>query len=165
MIEKEPWLVKEAIAFIDRFLELKQGEGVILEFGSGNSTLWFAKRGKQVITVEQSKNWADKLKQIIKNEGLKNIDIYLREGENYADCSLFSKEAFDLVLVDGKNRKQILKQIDFYLKRGGLLVLDDSARKKYRSDIERFSSWEHHSAKESIPKSIFYKQTDWWIKP
>ncbi len=49
-----PWFTYSAIDFLKERLNNKLN---ILEFGSGNSTLFFAERVKKVISFEHSKDW------------------------------------------------------------------------------------------------------------
>ena len=46
-----PWLTDEAVAFLDVFCE-ENPDAKILEFGSGASTLWFAKRTPNLYSDE-----------------------------------------------------------------------------------------------------------------
>ena len=53
-----PWLTKEAVNFLSAYLkETDCG----FEWGSGRSTLWFARRVKKIISVESDKAWYDKV--------------------------------------------------------------------------------------------------------
>ena len=49
-----PWYTRDAFRFISR-LDL-HGKRV-LEYGSGSSTLWYARRGALVTTVEDDPDW------------------------------------------------------------------------------------------------------------
>ena len=51
-----PWCTYSFIKFIDK--RLKKNFRVF-EFGSGNSTLWYASRVGEIISLENDKNWYD----------------------------------------------------------------------------------------------------------
>ncbi len=61
-LEPLPWLT---YSFIDFITERLSKEFSVFEFGSGNSTLFFAKRVKQVSSVEHNNEWYNKLKSKI----------------------------------------------------------------------------------------------------
>ena len=53
-VRSEPWLTEGAIDFLSHFV--RPGFRV-LETGSGASTLWFAKRAKSVVSIEDDPDW------------------------------------------------------------------------------------------------------------
>ena len=71
-----PWLVKDSIKFLESILTR---DSIVLETGSGNSTVWFAERVKKVISFEHDKVWYDKTKKILDMEELKKTIFKLNE--------------------------------------------------------------------------------------
>lgn len=66
-----PWLTPAAIALLERML-LPTDRG--LEFGSGRSTLWFARRIGRLISVEDDPAWHDRISRQLKELSLGNVD-------------------------------------------------------------------------------------------
>ena len=63
-----PWLNFAAIDFINQFMENRKNLQVF-EYGSGGSTVFFLKKGYNVVTVEHCKNWHDNvINKINQNE-------------------------------------------------------------------------------------------------
>ncbi len=62
-----PWLPPKAIKYLKSFLSENM---VGFEWGSGRSTVFFARRVNFIVSVEHDKCWYDKVKLCLKNEGL-----------------------------------------------------------------------------------------------
>ena len=61
-----PWIVVESAEKLNE--ELKETD-IVLEFGSGGSTIFFAERCKLVKSVETSKDWYDTVLQVEPDNG------------------------------------------------------------------------------------------------
>ena len=128
-----PWMTYPFIDFITTQLNSDQQ---IFEFGSGSSTLFFAKRVKKIIAVESNKKWFEAMKIKIAALGIKNIELVLIENaitnsqyENYT--KQFSTK-FDFIIIDSLKRFECAKNSFTSLKDNGRLILDDSERKNYQ---------------------------------
>ena len=124
---QDPWLTPDAVKLLDDALSI---EMCGLEFGSGNSTVWFARRLGKLTSVEHSLDWFTNVIRQLANGGLENIDYILREdpGE-YVSASLkFTDGSLDFVLVDGIERGKCALTSLPKVKQGGILVIDDSHR-------------------------------------
>ena len=80
----------------------------IIEYGSGNSTLWWAGRAKQVTSVEHDETWHNR----VKNKSLSNpckISYKLAK-EPSVYCS-FAANEHDIVIVDGKYRRECIEHL------------------------------------------------------
>ena len=66
------WIVPQAIDYLSRIVKKDHR---ILEIGGGNSTLWFARTGGKVLTVDHSKNRIDELKELMEKEELENVSF------------------------------------------------------------------------------------------
>lgn len=118
-----PWLVKDAIKILDKILN-KNCIG--LEFGSGRSTVWFAKRVKYLISIESNKFWLNKVNAKLKKEKLNNVSLLFKDKSTYVDVvDELSEEYFDFVLVDGELRDVCAYKSIPKIKRGGLLIIDN----------------------------------------
>jgi len=126
-----PWLVNRVMAFLELYLK---NDDVGLEFGSGRSTLWFAKKVKHITSIEHDSKWYQWVSEQIKAHGLSNkVDYHLfaNEAGKSASCKYvdiidtFNKDSFDFVLIDGMSRDICaLKSLDT-LKKGGIIIIDN----------------------------------------
>ena len=133
-----PRLGKETIGFMEEVLNKKS---VVLEFGSGRSTIWFAKIVKEIITHENSLAWFYFVTESANQEGLQNIRLIF--DSKYWSLGDWGK-AFDLILIDGKKRLQCAMRSIPFLKSGGYVVLDNAEFRKNQPAVEFLNSlgWE-----------------------
>lgn len=127
-----PWVTYSFIDFISNRLTKDM---VIFEYGSGNSTLWYAKKVKQVISVEHNKDWFNNIENKMPN----NVKLYYQEliyGGQYSTFSVNLDKKFDIIIVDGRDRVNCIKNAINSIKFNGIIVLDDSERKEYQSGID-----------------------------
>ena len=127
-----PWVTYGFIDFISERLNKTMD---VFEYGSGNSTLWLAKKSNTVIAVEHDKQWFSKVKNNLPN----NVQIYFEElkyGGNYSKFSKNIGKKFDIVIVDGRDRVHCLISAVESIKEDGVIVLDDSERENYKNGIE-----------------------------
>ena len=151
---REPWLCKDAIAWLDKKLN-KNMRG--LEWGCGTSTEWFCARLGFLLSIDHNPEWAVNVLNFMVQfpeymgkwclsaiPGSKATDdafylgsdkLYHRE---YAELSWVTG-LFDFICVDGRARSACLKTAVRLLNpEGGILVLDNSERPRYdRSCIPR----------------------------
>ena len=130
-----PWLSRQAVMFIDQWLK---PDDYALEWGSGRSTTWFARRVRRLCSVEHDPGWYQSVNNLIVQQELKNVDYVLREqtGNGPSDAEEYSQgilrdiddESLDFALVDGIFRDHCALAVLGKLKPGGLLVIDDSHR-------------------------------------
>ncbi len=126
-----PWLTYPFIDFLDPRLK---NEMVIFEFGSGNSTLFYAGKVNTVVTVEHSLAWYEKLK--IKVPG--NVQLLYKklvENGEYSRFAANSKMKFDIIIIDGEDRSNCVVNSLSALKEDGVMILDDSERLEYKDAI------------------------------
>ncbi|MDD1444155.1 hypothetical protein MEO93_28215 [Dolichospermum sp. ST_sed3] len=126
-----PWV---AYPFIVFFAERLNKNMNIFEFGSGNSTLFYASRVSSVIVVEHDKEWYSNIKKTIPP----NVNIH------YVDLvydGLYSKfintlnTKFDIVIVDGRDRVNCIKNSIKNLAENGVIILDNSEVREYSSGL------------------------------
>lgn len=153
-----PWFAQNAIPFIESLLK---PQFVVFEWGSGRSTVWFAKKTKHVTSVEARESWFNDVKKIIQEQNLaEKVDLRLarissehdydeKEVENYASqIDEFPNKHFDVVIVDGHARIDCLVHAVKKVKPRGFLVLDNSELPEYDSffnqmknvEVKRFSN-------------------------
>ncbi len=119
-----PWIAYTTIKHFKRFLNKNSR---VLEFGSGMSTIWYAKHAGKVFSVEDYRPWYDKVAKIIEENHLNNITYRFAESENeYSSFMSDDKQGFDLIMVDGSCRSKCISHAAKLVKPGGILYLDNS---------------------------------------
>lgn len=116
-----PWLAFPAIAHLERQISGRR----VFEFGSGMSTLWFAKRCRQVVSVESDGHWH----QIVTERcrAMQNVRIiHANSKEDYLAAISTAGGKFDLILVDGLYRAECLDLARPYLNPEALVIVDDT---------------------------------------
>jgi hypothetical protein len=116
-----PWYTYPAIDFLfPRDYQDKH----ILEFGSGQSTLWWASRAKSVMSFEEDPQWFATIRaQVPSNVDLHNIPSVIDEIESLLNSR---RTKFDIIVVDGYFRREVAALSLRYLAPGGALILDNS---------------------------------------
>lgn len=134
-----PWISPKAVNFLDHNLN-KNMEA--LEWGSGRSTVWYAKRVKKIVSIEHNNSWFESVRSKIKNLQVNNAEIkfigldhpekdptpahydqtpkYVAVVDNYKD------ETLDFVVIDGHYRLTCVKQVLPKLRKGALLLIDNT---------------------------------------
>ncbi|MBS4066439.1 MAG: hypothetical protein KGZ74_17900 [Chitinophagaceae bacterium] len=124
-----PWLNYGVFHFLrDRLHK----DLVLFEYGSGSSTFYFAEQVKKVVSVEHDRSWYEKIIQ----QKPDNAEISFEElviNGSYAKKILSYNDQFDIVLVDGRDRVNCVKYAVTKLSERGVIILDNSNRKKYSS--------------------------------
>jgi hypothetical protein len=94
----------------------------VLEWGGGQSTLWWAARAEQVVTFEADLAWYSELR----TRRPENVVLrYLPGGQPSPDL-LDPDERFDIVVVDGCNRFACARWSIDRLSPNGALILDNA---------------------------------------
>jgi predicted O-methyltransferase YrrM len=168
-IRSIPWITTGAVQFLNEFFENKDHPHV-LEFGCGASTLWFARRTKHLVTVDHKKKWMNTVKEEIERGGLfEPLASFLRECPYNEVADEYPDKYFDLILVDGRKRVACIESSIRTLKSGGIMMRDNSERKKYNRAFVLMDGWECQEYIQTEPdeESFMYKgwKTSWWIKP
>lgn len=130
--EPFPWFT---YSFIDFLTERLDDNFDVFEFGSGNSTLFFANRIKHVTSVEHNTEWYNKLISKIPD----NVNLLLSKTESvddYVGLIKLSNKKFDMVFIDGIHRNECSQSAVEILCERGVIVLDDSERVEYSEGVE-----------------------------
>jgi predicted O-methyltransferase YrrM len=132
-----PWLVPAANRLLDEYL---RSTDVGLEWGSGRSTAWFARRVGHMTSVEDNKAWHETVTAQLQRAGVadkvdyryvaceyQEIDEPARHP--YADVAASMADgSLDFALVDGKIRSTCMFAVMRKIRPGGLLILDNANR-------------------------------------
>lgn len=106
---------------IDFLSTLDFGDARVLEFGGGQSTVWWARRAASVTTIEHDPDWFRHVVQHVPA----NVKLVLCEqAEQYPFLPLGS--FFDVVVVDGEDRYTCAQTALQVLSPDGLIVLDNA---------------------------------------
>lgn len=135
----KPWLVPEAVAFLDRTLTTDMTG---IEFGSGRSTAWFASKSRHLVSIEHNAEWYARVKENLARLGRSNVDYRcipldspddIHEKAHYdplpkyvAVLDEFPDDSFDFAVIDGSYRSFCINAVMKKLKPGGLLVIDNA---------------------------------------
>lgn len=120
-----PWLTPESIHMLELFCKPQHN---VLEFGSGGSTLFFARRANLVTSIEPDLDWNRRVTMELVARGIKNVDMcHLPDVESCRKV-LTSREAkYDIILVDcdGINRWGAAKLALDFVNKSGVIVVDN----------------------------------------
>jgi len=125
--EPIPWYTYPSIDFL-KVRDFKKRN--ILEFGGGQSTLWWAKRAEKVITLEGDQDWYFYLK----NKCPKNVELHhviqqsRHESVKSVNRVLNSNKytSFDVIIIDGLYRENMIPISMQLLSIDGIIICDDS---------------------------------------
>ena len=92
----------------------------VVEFGSGNSTLWWAEKVASVVTVEHDPAWYDRIEALAPS----NVSIIHATGQDYTRGANGGK--FDIIVVDGILRTECIEHSLAALKSDGVYVCDNT---------------------------------------
>lgn len=126
-----PWVT---YSFIDFIKERIHKDLKIFEFGSGNSTLFYAQRVKKVISVEHDRAWFEKV-VAAKPENSEMIYCELETNGEYCRIPSTLNEKFDIIIIDGRDRINCCEQSLTALSSTGVVVLDNTERESYQKAI------------------------------
>ena len=153
--DEEPWINFTAKRYLERLLSRTSR---IFEFGMGGSTLYFARRAAEVISVEHDEDWFRRVSRKVEAAGLRNwkgmVVAPERPGEGGSDgagdyssthpalegCTLrayassidaFPSGYFDIVLIDGRARVGCFAHAVRKIADTGSIILDNSERDEY----------------------------------
>jgi SAM-dependent methyltransferase len=134
---EEPSLTPQAVRELDRRLT---HDMVGVEWGSGNTTRFFARRTRHLTSFETDTSYYHWVAGTLRAEGLDNVDYRLIphdfEGEDDEEemhrnpvvvaADRFADESFDYALIDSAPRGCLSWRIATKIKPGGLLILDNA---------------------------------------
>ena len=136
-----PWMNYSFIFFISQRINKKM---VLLEFGTGYSTIFWAKRTQTVYTIENDPFFLD----YIKKELPGNVETLISSNNSNKQYSNLAKKIsesnneikFDMIVIDGIDRVNCCINSLDYLKFDGVVIWDDSSRTEYTKGFEYLHS-------------------------
>jgi len=148
-----PWWTYRAIDEVERWLGARPTPARVFEYGSGASTVWLARRASEVHSVEHHRGFGEMMAAELAQFDHVTLQIVepavsespvvgsAKEGHrglDFADyvAAINSVEGhFDLVVVDGRAREACLEAAQRRLAPDGVVVFDNSRRRRYREAI------------------------------
>lgn len=184
-----PWVTYEARKWLDGYL---RKDMTVFEWGTGGSTLYYAKRVHRVWAVEHDATWAETVRAALKQTALNNCDYFLippRDSmlarflpygphtyvsrtfaahhhysfkEYVRKIDAYADQSFDLVVVDGRARAACMQRAIRTIKKGGFLMLDNSERELYQPAINRLFRFDRMDFFGKGPRCEESWQTTLW---
>ena len=180
-----PWLSQPSILMLEKLLTPNM---VGFEYGSGMSTVFLASRIKHLTSIEHNEHWFRIVAKKLGERGLSNVDYHCIpphsssasnsvESTDFAEIrdpcfqvrteyrdyfsfvTSFPENHFDFVLVDGRARVECTFNAIPKLKSGGILVLDNSDRRRYAPVFDALDSWPR------VTSTTGLFDTTIWLKP
>lgn len=178
-----PWWTFNATKYIEQFLTNHKNASVF-EYGSGVSSLWLAQRVKELHITEHDANWFKEIEPLLTSQQHVSVSLIQPKPLQANDNSVFISQkmpgydfeeyatsiqktdtAYDLIIIDGRARPSCLKEAIHHLKPGGIILFDDTERKRYTDEIKKLDAFEHKKFKGlkiALPypseTSILYKK-------
>ena len=112
-----PWYTYPAIEYL---ASLDFTESMVLEFGAGSSSVWWAGRSKSVLAVEHNKEWAETLQEKIDNLHI----VFASTQSEYLNAGAGNR--FDVVIIDGMWRQECVNLTRTLLNENGIVILDNA---------------------------------------
>lgn len=127
-----PWYTYPAICFLERSLP---NSVTVFEYGCGNSTLWWSERAEHVVACEHDEAWYREMADRVPDSvDLRHIELVY--GGNYCKLAASMVSAFDVVVIDGRDRVNCALNVIAALKPGGVIVWDNTEREYYQSGYD-----------------------------
>lgn len=152
LVYGKPWITYTAIEWAEQHI---RPDMRIFEWGSGGSTVFWARRAASVVAVEHDEQWASRVSSALAAQNLANAHCHhvatpaMRAGA--ADSSFvhrakhatldcrdyvqfidrFDDASLDLIVVDGVCRPPCARRAIPKVRPGGYLMLDNSDRHEY----------------------------------
>jgi SAM-dependent methyltransferase len=135
-----PWFSFSAIRFLEGLLSPQM---TVYEYGSGGSTIFLARRVRNVISIENDSRWMTSVENKLCSEGLVNADIRFARADfsepaNFLDSEFaraLPEDPADIVVLDSFDylnghplRPLLFADALRRVKLGGVLIVDDSWR-------------------------------------
>lgn len=127
-----PWFTFSAISFLKGRINSKFS---VFEYGSGNSTLWWSKRVARVVSYEHDAKWFETLRSIVP-ANVEYFHVPLEYGGDYSKAIRDYHNAFDVVVIDGRDRVQCARNAIGALKKWGVFIWDNSDRSTYEEGYQ-----------------------------
>lgn len=114
-----PWYTYSMIDFLK---DKDFSQRIVLEFGSGQSTRWWARRAARVVSLESSREWFEHVRQSLPT----NVTLYFTANDLSGFDELVEDDRYDVLIVDGLDRAKAAAKAMHHVKPDGCIILDNS---------------------------------------
>ena len=116
-----PWITYPALEFLSQF---DYSQCAVFEYGSGNSTLFWAREAKEVVSVESDPDWF----KYLEREKPENVSLHYRDRlEDFISLILDYNRKFDVIVIDSiKYRYDSVEHAVKKIDTGGVIIFDNS---------------------------------------
>jgi Methyltransferase domain len=115
-----PWYTYPMVEYLQ---QLDFSQKTVFEYGSGNSTLFWASRSKHVVAIEDDPAWYNQIKPKLPA----NVTYLLVDNKNdYVQGIKQFEQPFDVIIVDGSHRYDCVLSARPHLSEKGLMILDNA---------------------------------------
>lgn len=124
-----PWYTYPIIDFLKY---RTYDDKTILEFGGGQSTLWWAKRALKVVTFEGDREWYEKIRHEMPVNvdlhyvSMKDIDTNVYQVKELLASKPYENEKYDVIVIDGLYRYEMIDIACNLLKKDGIIICDNA---------------------------------------
>lgn len=115
-----PWYTYPAFEYLN---QLDYQDKDIFEYGAGNSSLFWAKKARSVISIESDKEWYVSLRSKMDSN---QILLLFEEEQEYVNSIFKGQKKYDVIVIDGVHRLSCAEVAVQCLAPGGLIILDNS---------------------------------------
>lgn len=170
-----PLMHEHEYKFIEKYLNKND---TLLEYGSGNSTLYFSGIVDKVISIEHDIDWINSLKKVINAYDIKNIELHhiaanspdpkpcrYEQFKDYIHYPVNQKFKFTKALIDGRARKYCAKYIYDIIDDNVIVFIHDFNRSDYQMSLKYYDMLDINTngqgivalkKKSIVPKEDFY---------
>ena len=150
--QDQPRWTFEAIDLVADFLSERK-DARVFEWGSGAGTVWLSRRAGQVVSITHDPEWFGAMARTVSarpNVRLRHVGaqavgyVHSRKRgfgrlcfDRYARAIREEEGLFDLIVIDGRAREACLPEAAERLAPGGIILLDDYRRGRYRIAVRQ----------------------------
>ena len=143
-----PLMHEHEYKFIEKYLKK---DDTLLEYGSGNSTIYFSGIVKNVISIEHDIDWINSLKKVINAYDITNIELLYQAAhspdpkpcryeqfKDYIHLPATRKLKFTKALIDGRARKYCAKYLWDIIDENVIVFIHDFNRSDYQMSLKYY---------------------------
>jgi len=134
-----PMMSEKEVKIINELID-KHRPRRCLEWGSGNSTIYFPNSHvciKSWLAIEHNGHYV----KYLRDKTTYKVDLIWIDNLNnpsYVDCVKYNNYRYDFILIDGDQREECLKVALDIIKHGGIILMHDTGRESYQEFIKNY---------------------------
>jgi len=130
-----PLMFENEYKFVEKYIDKSD---TLLEWGSGNGTIYFSGLVKKLISIEHDLDWYNTINKTISILNCDNIElVYVKptvmdqsinryeQLKDYVDYPIVNQLKFDKVLIDGRARKYCAMMLYEYINDDTIVLIHD----------------------------------------